>query len=102
MTTNAGKKWAAGLAALTGLGLTIWGGVAVTPAAAQVPAPIMGRAMKHNERHPELRRALKNLNQAKANLQRAKHDFAGHREQALDLVQKAIDQTQQALADDHK
>jgi len=51
-------------------------------------------------RHPEIRRALRNLQQAKGNLQHSTRDFSGHREQALDLVQKAIDQCQQALRSD--
>jgi len=64
------------------------------------PAPPITRTHPHGERHPELRRALRNLQQAQGNLQRAAHDFGGHREQALDLVQKAIDQCQQALQSD--
>lgn len=44
-----------------------------------------------------LRVALRALNRAKLALQRADKDSAGHREQALDLVNRAIDQTQQAI-----
>ncbi|MBV9850991.1 MAG: hypothetical protein JO250_15075 [Armatimonadetes bacterium] len=101
---NTQKKIAASLAAVTGLAGLTFGGVAVKPASAQVPTPPVttpNNPGKHRgERHPELRRALRNLNQAKNNLQNAAHDFQGHREQALDLVNKAIDQVQQALASD--
>ena len=64
------------------------------------PSPPMSRPHPRGERHPEIRRALRNLQQAKGNLQRAAHDLGGHREQALDLVQRAIDQCQQALQGD--
>ena len=94
-------KITATLAVAAGLGAA--GFAASTPAQAQgpmPPAPPMTRPHPRGERHPEIRRALRNLQQAKGNLQHATHDFSGHREQALDLVQKAIDQCQQALRDD--
>ncbi len=108
------KTLAASLAALTGIGAAALGFSAVSPAIAQgfpptVPAPQPpvfrqhpGQGGHKGERHPEIRRALANLNRAKGNLQSAAHDFYGHREQALDLVNRAIDQCQQALADDKK
>ena len=95
------KKMAATFAALAGVGVIAAGSLTATPAAAQITLPVVVRShAAHGEKHPEIRRALKNLNQAKNNLQKAAHDFGGHREQALDLVQRAIDQCQQALADD--
>ncbi len=98
---NTTKKVTATLAAAAGLGAA--GFAFSTPAQAQgplPPAPPMARPHRGGERHPEIRRALRNLQQAKGNLQSAAHDFGGHREQALDLVQRAIDQCQQALRDD--
>jgi len=54
------------------------------------------------ERHPEIRRALKKLREARTNLQKGSHDFGGHRAQALQLVDQAIQQCEQALqADKH-
>jgi len=92
-------KITATLAVAAGLGAA---GFALSqPAQAQgPPAPPVVRPHRGGERHPEIRRALRNLQQAKENLQRAAHDLGGHREQALDLVQRAIDQCQQALQSD--
>lgn len=89
--------------ALAGLSLIATGLAFTQPAQAQAPlppAPPTARPHRGGERHPEIRRALRNLTQAQNNLQHAAHDFGGHREAALDLVQKAIDQCQQALRDD--
>ena len=52
------------------------------------------------ERHPELRRALKALNRAKTDLSNAAHDYAGHRERALDLTQQAIAEVHAAIESD--
>lgn len=97
------KKMAAGLAAVVGIGAAALGVASVKPATAQGARPlprVMRRANRHTERHPEIRAALMNLNQAKANLQRAAHDYGGHREKALDHVQQAINECSQALRDD--
>jgi len=94
-------KIAATLAVAAGLGAA--GFAFSQPAQAQgpmPPAPPAARPHPRGERHPEIRLALRNLQRSKENLQRAAHDFGGHREQALDLVQRAIDQCQQALRDD--
>ena len=94
-------KITATLAVAAGLGAA--GFAFSQPAQAQGPMPpalLMARPHRGGERHPEIRLALRNLQQAKENLQRAAHDLGGHREQALDLVQRAIDQCQQALQSD--
>ena len=91
------------ITAILAAGLGAAGFAFSQPAQAQgpmPPAPPTSRPHRGGERHPEIRRALRNLQQAKENLQRAAHDLGGHREQALDLVQRAIDQCQQALRDD--
>jgi uncharacterized membrane protein len=80
-----------GLAAVVGFVLP------TSPAAAQPPAPIH---RLHRERHPELRQALRRLQAAQNSLQHAAHDFQGHREKALDLVQQAIEQIKLAIASD--
>ena len=98
------RKMAAGIAAVVGIGAATLGVASVKPATAQVSIPpvILRANGKHEgrERHPEIRAALRNLNQAKNNLQNAAHDFGGHREKALDLVQQAINECNQALQDD--
>jgi hypothetical protein len=54
------------------------------PAAASSPAP---------EPHPEIRAAIDALDRAKVHLHEAKHDFGGHRVDAL----KAIDEAEHQL-----
>jgi len=54
---------------------------------------------KH-ERHPLIRKAIAALHLAANDLEDASHDFCGHREQALDAVNVAIDQLGLAIACD--
>lgn len=105
---NTSRKTIAALAAVTGLGLLTFGGATLPSATAQ-GVPGMARhdgdrdrddRRPRAERHPEIRIALRQLQEAKASLQRGSHDFSGHREKALDLTQQAINQCQQALRDD--
>jgi hypothetical protein len=46
------------------------------------------------ERHPEIREALNALQNAKAHIQAAAHDFQGHRRDAMRAVDEAIHQLQ--------
>ena len=48
-------------------------------------------------RQPAMRNALENLQQARANLNNATADKAGHRVEALRLVNLAIDQVQAGI-----
>jgi hypothetical protein len=53
------------------------------------------------ERHPEIREAIRQLNHAKQTLQRdAARDFGGHRANAVQEIDQAIAQLQQALQSD--
>lgn len=54
------------------------------------------------ERHPEIRAAIRSLERAKADLQRASHDFGGHRADALKATDEAIKQLRLALEYDKK
>lgn len=54
------------------------------------------------EPQPMMRKALKNLEEAKANLQNANDDKGGHRVKAKQLVDEAIDQVQKGIAFDNK
>jgi hypothetical protein len=54
-------------------------------------------AQQATERHPAIRRAIVSLEEAKAYLKNAKHDFGGHRADALVEVDKAIEQLRLAL-----
>ncbi|MBV9144543.1 MAG: hypothetical protein JO065_01415 [Acidobacteria bacterium] len=54
------------------------------------------------EHHPHIRSAIRELQEAKRELQSASHDFGGHREDALKACDEAIRQLQQALQYDKK
>jgi uncharacterized membrane protein len=49
------------------------------------------------EPHPHIRAALHELHEAQGELKRAAHDFGGHREEALEAVDKAIHQLEVCL-----
>lgn len=78
------------------------------PLVAQQPVPRSNfqgnRAEKaeRNERHPEIRNAIRALERAKDDLQKANHDFGGHRADALKACDEAIRQLQLALQYDKK
>ena len=66
-----------------------------TAFAQSTPPPAAGE--EHHEAHPEIRRAIHALEAAKEDLQKAKHDFGGHREAALKACDEAIAQLKLAL-----
>jgi hypothetical protein len=76
------------------------------PAGAHQKAPTSNflpqAAGAHREHHPHIRAALRELQEAKQELQTADHDFGGHREEALKSCTEAIRQLQQALQYDKK
>jgi HEPN domain-containing protein len=49
------------------------------------------------EPHPQIRKAIAALERAKTDLQRADHDFCGHRDEALEATNRAIEQLRKAL-----
>lgn len=49
------------------------------------------------EHHPAIRRAIGALEAARADLQRANHDFGGHRVAAMDAIDRALEQLRLAL-----
>ena len=65
-------------------------------------APKHGKRMERNEKHPEIRKALRNLEQAKNNMEHAADDFGGHKAKALELSEQAISELKLALAADKK
>jgi hypothetical protein len=56
----------------------------------------------HREVHPHIRAAIRELQEAKKELQSAAHDFGGHREDAVKACDEAINQLRQALQYDKK
>jgi hypothetical protein len=73
------------------------GGFSTSTAAASA-----GSAAGAYERHPLIRKALAALQLAAADLEDASHDFCGHRVDALQAVEVAIDQLGLAIACDPK
>lgn len=72
---------------------------------AQAAAPARQQAGERREKreaHPRIHAAIKELQEAKAELQAAPHDFGGHRADAVVAVDKAIEQLRLALQYDKK
>jgi hypothetical protein len=63
---------------------------------AATPAPAQEKKGAR-EPHPHIRAALRELEEAKHELQTAAHDFGGHRKEALEAVNTAIRQLHEAL-----
>jgi F0F1-type ATP synthase membrane subunit b/b' len=59
-------------------------------------------AFERRERHPEIREAVRALGRAKDDLQHAAHDYHGHREEALEAVNRALNQLNLALECDRR
>jgi hypothetical protein len=67
--------------------------------AAPTPAPY---AAKKGEQHPHIRAAIRELKEARHELETAAHDFGGHRKEAIEAVDNALKQLQEALEYDKK
>ena len=89
-----------GLATVLGLGATF--GVSAQPPASPSapPAGRMGRMGR--EKHPELRAALRALQNAKSRLQKSDRDFDGHRAKAAEHTEEAIREVELAIASDKR
>jgi len=57
---------------------------------------------EHKEAHPEIHAAMEHLREAKNNLEHANHDFGGHRVKAIEHVNQALAECEQALNFDKK
>lgn len=57
---------------------------------------------EHKEGHPEIHAAMDHLREAKNNLEHANHDFGGHRVKAIEHVNQALAECEQALNFDKK
>jgi hypothetical protein len=54
------------------------------------------------EAHPHIRAAIRELQEARHELETAAHDFGGHRKEAIEAVDNAIKQLREALEYDKK
>jgi len=62
------------------------------------PPPVPAAAVPANpEPHPEIREAIAALRRAKEHLEHAKHDFGGHRVDAIRATDEAIHQLEVCL-----
>ncbi len=61
------------------------------------PAAGVNHFLPPAERHPHIRAAITELEQAKHELQTAAHDFGGHRVQAIRAIDEALKQLREAL-----
>jgi hypothetical protein len=69
--------------------------------ASPVPAP--AQVLKGSaEQHPHIRAAIRELREARHELETAAHDFGGHRKEAIEAIDNAIKQLDQALQYDKK
>ncbi len=66
-----------------------------TAAARVRQEPKEGKESK--EPHPEVRRAMRALQNAKADLEKAAHDYGGHRVQAIKSIDEALGHLKEAL-----
>jgi hypothetical protein len=55
------------------------------------------QAQENKERHPHIRAAIRELREAKKELEKADHDFGGHRKEAIEAINVAIKQLEKAL-----
>ena len=63
----------------------------------------LGAAVAHTaERHPAIHSAQRDLMHAKATLEHADHDFAGHRVKAIEHIDGALEELRFALEADRK
>jgi len=89
------------LARVAGLGLLgavfLAGSTLVNSKSGPTAAPVAQAAEEH---HPAIHRALHELRDARRELKEAKHDFDGHREDALKAVDVAIEQLEICLKHD--
>jgi hypothetical protein len=86
------------------------GMINVTPvisAAPPNPNPVQGdkddqHKKKGVERHPHIRAAIRELQEARKELETAAHDFGGHRKEAIEAIDNALKQLREALEYDKK
>jgi len=71
------------------------------PAAPATPVTMKPNAM-HHEHHPEIHKAMRKLRGAKEDLEKATHDYAGHRVKAIEAIDRALEELRAALASDPK
>jgi hypothetical protein len=91
---------------LAGLALAVPAllGIAVRGAPAQPGKKLLEKKLEREkaERHPHIKAAIRELGEAKQELEHAAHDFGGHRVDAIGAVNAAIKQLNLALEHDKR
>ncbi len=72
----------------------------VQPAAAPVAVPVAVKPAHHHDRYPEIHKAMRKLRGAKSDLDKAAHDYAGHKAKAIEAINQALEELRAALASD--
>lgn len=70
--------------------------------AAKEPAKTAHHERGEREKHPELHKALRKLKAAKQDLEKAAHDYNGHKSKAIESINQAIEELKAALESDKK
>ena len=85
--------------AIAAIASTLIGGGALVAsnAFAQTAPPQVGKGAGKMERHPEIRKALRQLNNALDTMKKAADDFGGHKSTAMSETSSAIKELQEAL-----
>lgn len=73
-----------------------------TKSVAAPPAPAAQEKKEGGEHHPHIRAAIRELQEARHELETAAHDFGGHRVEAMQAIDNAIKQLKEALEYDKK
>jgi hypothetical protein len=94
------KRWAAVASVCVILLSVVFVPSHAVPSHALRPSPVVAGAMQQREPHPEINAAIKALENARAHLQKAAHDFGGHRVESIAAIDKALEQLRLALAFD--
>jgi hypothetical protein len=82
------------------LALTAFAGTVTVTHAADFKGAVTAAPTTKPERHPAIHAALRGLREAKNALEKADHDFQGHRVAALKDVDAAIAECEEALKAD--
>lgn len=108
---NLRRKWSIAVLslALAGVGTAMFASAQQTPSPTpQTPPPApapdtpnkpapKGEPKEGTEKHPRLQRAIEELRAVKQHLEKAPHDFGGHRAEAVKAVTEAIRQLELAV-----
>jgi hypothetical protein len=65
-------------------------------------AGVLTAQTQNQERHPLLHRAVEQINNLKMRLEKAPHDFGGHKQKAIEALGVAANELEQAIQFDKK